>query len=72
MRTIKLDVNSLEKAKEQMEIENGTKNQRESKKKVAADRVLRGYDPDFQTPIETKENSPNKTTPGIKATIQRD
>ena len=54
MRTIKLDVNSLEKAKQQMETENGIKNQRESKKKVGPDRALRVYDPDIQTPIETK------------------
>ena len=44
MRTIKLDVNSLEKAKEQIESENARKYDREHKKRSILSRPLREFE----------------------------
>ena len=53
MRTIKLDVNSLEKARDHSAAEIANKNIREFRKKLIVDRPFKGYEPEI-TPIVTK------------------
>lgn len=70
MRTIKLDVNSLEKGKETRDTDSTSKKMREHKKKMLIERTLLGYNQDLAP--HTRDNSPTRTAPGPKNSLHQD